>query len=76
MDVFLYIWKESVSYQLLCRARIGWKESRARSLIKNPIVQESLGLRLLWSPYRIMLFLMRGFIRRGFPLVFKILFLK
>ena len=76
MDVFLYIWKESVSYQLFCRVRIGWQESRTRSLAKCPVVQESLGLRLLWSPYRIMLFLMRGFIRRGFPLLFKILFLK
>lgn len=76
MDVFLFFWKESYTYimcQNVCKA---WQESYFRKFYTSPIVRESLIMRIVISPYKILIFLLRFSLRQGFPHFIKFLLLK
>ena len=76
MDIFLFFWKESYTYILWQSVRIAWSESQTRKFYTSPIVRESLIMRIVISPYKILIFLLRFSLRQGFPHFIKFLLLK
>lgn len=76
MDVFLYYLKESTVYKLYLYLKVSWQNSRTRQIIKCPVLRDSLALRLAIRPYKLLVIVLRFFLFRGLPGIFKILLMK
>jgi len=76
MDVFLYFYRQSKTKEIFGRFAIAWENSTLLKIFRCSPVRNSFVVRLFISPYKILIFVSRFLLRRGFPIFLKFLLLK